>query len=66
MKTILLITIILLSGCERKYTSSEKVDSDGIQYKTTIIENCEYIYLTTSYRRSITHKGNCKNPIHSR
>lgn len=40
------------------------------EYKIIEIEGCEYIVFETSvplannYSFAITHKGNCKNPIH--
>lgn len=33
-------------------------------YTTVIIEDCEYILSTFDRSRTVTHKGNCKNPIH--
>ncbi len=36
-------------------------------YKVVIIEQCEYIYISRrpfSAEFCLSHKGNCKNPIH--
>lgn len=56
---------LLLSGCS---PSGSQNDVDPARsYKTITIEGCEYIYVS---RRpwagdfSLTHKGNCVNPIH--
>ena len=32
----------------------------------TQIDSCEYIYILKSSGTSLTHKGNCKNPIHNK
>lgn len=46
-----------------KYSSSRR---DG-SYSILMIEGCEYIiFMTANGDPSITHKGNCKNPIHKR
>jgi hypothetical protein len=35
-----------------------------ISDETQNIEGCEYIVTKNSYGNGLTHKGNCKNPIH--
>jgi hypothetical protein len=42
------------TGCDTARTSEE----------SQIIEGCEYIVSKNSYGNSLTHKGNCMNPIH--
>ena len=39
--------------------------SSGRECKVVEIENCEYLEFNTSVAHyGLTHKGNCKNPIH--
>lgn len=37
--------------------------SDGL-FAIVEIDSCEYVLSHVHYGNSITHKGNCKNPIH--
>lgn len=59
----LLLFIVLFSSCDG--INNDRHPEDNYSIKT--IDNCEYIYVS---RRpwdgnfSLTHKGNCKNPIH--
>jgi hypothetical protein len=51
------------------YDRSQDVDEAKQSVETIEIEGCEYLLMksTTYYGYSvvaITHKGNCKNPIH--
>jgi len=34
------------------------------EIKSTKIEGCEYLVERALFHRAITHKGNCKNPVH--
>lgn len=58
---------MLLSGCAPPKTDDFK---SGLPNNFTIleIEGCEYIQYDASSGQarvySLTHKGNCKNPIH--
>ena len=36
----------------------------NISSSITTIEGCEYFVNENAYGNSITHKGNCSNPIH--
>ena len=55
MKTLIALTLIVIaSSCNTATTVKEK----------QIIEGCEYIVTTNVYGNGLTHKGNCKNPIH--
>lgn len=54
-------------GCEpRKLNDDEVSDSLGGVYLVVEIEGCEYLKMKSSEGPYyvITHKGNCKNPIH--
>jgi hypothetical protein len=36
----------------------------GEKYELVEEDGCEYFHRNESYNRILTHKGNCKNPIH--
>jgi len=54
MKKIILIFAILIASCKER--------------ATVVIDGCEYIetenFNGEGVNTSLTHKGNCKNPIH--
>ena len=56
---IFLIIISFIFGC---YRNGENIDVRKVIIVT--IEGCEYIVNQNSYGEILTHKGNCKNPIH--
>jgi len=58
---ILIIGVLLLASCHR---GGDIIKEDMEEFNTIIVEDCEYIYDATIGLRSLTHKGNCKNPIH--
>ncbi len=65
MKYLLLI-VILFASCSPN--GKEKVIEDNNtkprhDYKVVIIDRCEYIEVADGYY-SLTHKGDCNNPIH--
>ena len=67
----LLIGILIFFGMA--FTSCEfsgKVIPRGIETETITVDNCQYICITrgvyAGYVTSITHKGNCNNPIHNK
>jgi hypothetical protein len=42
-----------------------EMDASLPDYKVISIEGCEYFrFYSSNYFVHITHKGNCKNPIH--
>jgi hypothetical protein len=57
---------LLLTGC-RSYKGEVLTTNNQIKivYDEVIINGCEYL-VTYGYNggQSLTHKGNCKNPIH--
>jgi hypothetical protein len=72
MKKLILATLLIgiISGCEEsnvkkieKQKTSYKLDG-GRSIEILIIESCEYIYGPWGNATVLTHKGNCKNPIH--
>ena len=67
MKYLTILGLLCLVGCERQ--SSKNFPLHG-GYSVRTIDGCEYIEFENStkvsntYSYTITHKGNCKNPIH--
>ena len=58
---VLLLTLIFTSSCSQNVKrSSTKYVIDGSKVDEIEIEGCQYL----NYAHTITHKGNCKNPIH--
>ena len=53
---IVIVLIFALTSCMR-------VNSMNEEYDIRIIDSCEYLVFK-SYSKEITHKGDCKNPIH--
>lgn len=46
-------------------TCLEPILDGCVKYEVVMIDNCQYIVTGTSgYGFSITHKGNCNNPMH--
>jgi hypothetical protein len=77
MKKIILVLALLLFSCTSKKTLDIKEIKEvnefpswtiPITYKIIIIDSCEYIIGSDNggYNGGffLTHKGNCKNPIH--
>jgi len=71
MKNFLLAVIIFLLALGCGVNPSPKTDSRkeiGENYAVVIIDGCEYIEFDYGVLQnrvySLTHKGNCKNPIH--
>jgi len=67
MKTrlfILVLLSIIAMGCEEKH--KQRYTTDG--FDVVVIDSCEYLeiknYNSNGYHYSVTHKGNCNNPIH--
>lgn len=68
MRLLMLFGLVLMLGCqEARKPAGERLTKDG--YSVIVIEGCEYIEvrywlgLDSGYY-SLTHKGNCSNPIH--
>ncbi len=56
---VLLLGVIFLSGCESE--SSTKIGRYNYEFKTTVIDSCEYLYANEGSNGFVlTHKGNCK------
>lgn len=62
--TILAVSVCLgLVGCGEPMTQASY--QKDIHLHTVEIESCEYFVTSVHGGRTYTHKGNCKNPIHS-
>lgn len=69
MKKIILTISVLITLTLTSCTSNQvKPSSLKEKYKIVIIDGCEYIMYSESHGYQgygyLTHKGNCKNPIH--
>ena len=66
-----IIAVMAISGCDswvKPYPNQTDAPYDNIRIKE--IDGCQYI-MTTAYsdgsgHRAIVHKGNCKNPMHTK
>lgn len=48
-----------------EYETGKSVNRGGQKFEVIQIDGCEYIYHAIFSREGLlTHKGNCKNPIH--
>ena len=64
-KLLMILMLVLLTSCTDKENISKEFYKIGqVEYYVTIIDGCEYLISPYSHSASITHKGNCKNPIH--
>ena len=65
-----IIFLLLLVACF-SCTSENNVEltiTKGVRYEIITIDSCEYIFGTDKFAYNggyfLSHKGNCKNPIH--
>ena len=73
VKKLLLATLLIgmVSSCEEPTTTTKstqhtvKIGVDVKELKVVEIEGCEYFLGTFDRSAMFTHKGNCKNPIHT-
>ena len=71
-KLLALAAIGMMAGCAQptvkakttKYTISKQYGEASKPLKIAVIEGCEYFVCSNSRGDVLTHKGNCKNPIH--
>ena len=59
LRIILLMCVCVVMGCVES-SNLKIVEYDGCEYFTN------EIYIVPFFYNIYTHKGNCKNPIHSR
>ena len=74
MKYLLLLITLLIAGCENKNNQPPnphrmELDNDSNyhdqNYRVYTLEGCEYVVAGAGNYQWGSHKGNCKNPIHS-
>jgi hypothetical protein len=68
---ILLVLILLLVGCVdepnlKKEKTIYQFGDELNKIEIVTIESCEYLYGPWGNATVLTHKGNCKNPIHNK
>lgn len=70
--TVLLLHLLLTFGCSNAPSGarvSQAPFSSNVRTQIVTIEDCEYLFVESGmldqYSMSLTHKGNCKNPIHN-
>jgi len=72
MKKLILATLLIgmMSGCIEsnieKQKTSYNLGNGNPPIEIVTIESCEYIYGPWGNATVLTHKGNCKNPIHNK
>ena len=74
MKKIMFpVLAVLMFGCVEPNVSVKptlyriprgKTQSESLELKIVEIEGCEYFMCTNYEGNVLSHKGNCKNPIH--
>ena len=47
-----------------KTKTTYQIDNELHPLEIIVIDSCEYLYGPWGYATVLTHKGNCKNPIH--
>lgn len=58
-------TFLILISCDTTTPRTNLEDYGGTERSDIIIvDSCEYIVVSAYRKYGITHKGNCKNPIH--
>ena len=60
-----ILLMLLLNACHHEPSGPEEEIASVPDYTMVEIQGCEYMrFLTTHEFAVLTHKGNCKNPIH--
>ena len=66
-KLFILALAIGMVGCAESNVPSQKTEYMINTYgkvEIVVIDSCEYLYGPWGNATVLTHKGNCKNPIH--
>jgi len=63
---ILFLFAICFSSCKDDTVSTNQIGIivSGVAVNEFTHDGCEYLYRRGGHQFGITHKGNCKNPIH--
>ena len=64
IKLVALFAIALMTASCEGGKGGDTIPLGNRTLQTIEHEGCEYVYLRRYGSVSITHKGNCKNPIH--
>lgn len=66
MKNLILLALLIgMMGCASQSSSDQMFRDTTVDDPMIVtIDNCEYIQYRVREHDAITHKGNCKNPIH--
>ena len=66
MKNLILLALLIgMMGCASQSSSDQMFRDTTVDDPMIVtIDNCEYIQYHVREHDAITHKGNCKNPIH--
>lgn len=66
----MLFFALLFTGCIGNSADRGLENPNIVPYKVVTIDNCEYVEVKAGIADqsvySLTHKGDCKNPIHCR
>lgn len=72
-KSIIILAIVLLVSCRRIHTGeryTKETTAPEHDYTVVSIEGCQYIEVNAGIGDnqvySLTHKGDCTNPIHTK
>ncbi len=68
-KSLLVLLSFAIISCdqiqEKSLENVQKIKESVPEYTVVVIDGCEYLRLEHTHGyASLTHKGNCKNPIH--
>jgi hypothetical protein len=76
MRNLLILACLALASCqiehEKQVADPHKLELDNDSryydqnYKVYTLEGCEYVVVGHGKMQWGSHKGNCKNPIHSK
>ena len=71
MKTFfVLVAAVILVGCAPPRTQQEMTEFVSNNTQVVVYDHCEYLFTQTgagnNYAMSLTHKGNCSNPVHNK
>lgn len=64
---IVFLGILAITGCSQGEGTKQQREGEGTPppFTVIVIDGCEYLkFPSTHAYEMITHKGNCKNPIH--
>ena len=62
MNKLFIFVLLLFSSCVIPVEKEQKIIHrvENIPFEVIVIDGCEYLFRSESYRSYLTHKGNCK------